>query len=132
MIRKMKRERGQALILVLILLAVGALMIVPVSRLTGDVQKSSQKYVQFSNEDYAADAAIEYGLWRLNWEPGYAASLPMGEKSEPFGVTLNGVTAWTTITAEAAGEELSGQDLMKAGRPGGGDRVHLHGELQVL
>jgi len=114
MIGKMKRECGQAFILVLILLTVGALVIVPTLRLTGDTLKSSQVYVQFSNEDYAADAATEYGLWRLNWEPGYAASLPIGVESEPFSITLNGVTAWTTITPQATpGDELGGQDLMK-------------------
>jgi len=110
----MKRQRGQALILVLIFLALGALTIVPILRLTGDILKSSQRYVQFSNEDYAANAALEYGLWRLNWEPGYARSLPMGVESEPFCVTLNGVTAWTTITPQATpGDLLYGQDLMK-------------------
>jgi len=110
----MKRECGQAFILVLILLTVGALVIVPTLRLTGDTLKSSQVYVQFSNEDYAADAATEYGLWRLNWEPGYASSLPVGVESEPFSITLNGVTAWTTITPQATpGDELGGQDLMK-------------------
>jgi len=118
MIGKMKRECGQAFILVLILLSVGALVIVPTLRLSSDTLKSSQVYVQFSNEDYAADAATEYGLWRLNWETGYASSLPIGVESPPFYITLNGVTANTTITPQATpGDELGGQDLMK-------DKIH--------
>jgi len=62
MTKRMKRERGQASILVLILLAVGSLMIVPVLCLSNNTLKSSQMYMQFANEDYAADAAMEYGL----------------------------------------------------------------------
>ena len=98
MAKRMKRERGQAFILVLILLAVGSLMIVPVLCLSSNTLKSSQMYMQFANEHYAADAAMEYGLWMLNWKPGYAASLPMGVERPPFYVTLNGVTANATIT----------------------------------
>jgi len=114
MAKRMKRERGQAFILVLILLAVGAVLIFPLLQLTSTTLKSSQMYGQFANEDYAANAALEYGLWRLNHEPGFAHSLTPGVESEPFCVTLNGVTAWTTITSYAdIGEELSGQDLMK-------------------
>ncbi|GAH89317.1 unnamed protein product, partial [marine sediment metagenome] len=46
--------------------------------------------------------------------PGFAATLPIGEESDPFCVTLNGVTAWTTITAQAiSGDYLGGQVLMK-------------------
>ncbi|GAI63621.1 unnamed protein product, partial [marine sediment metagenome] len=107
---EMRRERGQALILVLILLVVGTLLIVPLLQLLSTTTKSGEMYTQFIWEDYAADAALEYALWKLNCQPGFAASLPIGEESEPFGVMLNGITAWATITARASGEELSGQD----------------------
>ena len=110
----MKRELGQAFVLVLILLAVGGLLIVPFLQIVSTTVKSRQMYGQFINEDYAADAAIEYGMWRLKYEPGFAASLPPGQESEPFYVTLNGVTASTTVIAQAPPGQLSGQDL--AGR----------------
>ncbi|HEY82272.1 MAG TPA: DNRLRE domain-containing protein [Dehalococcoidia bacterium] len=108
----MRRESGQALILVLILLAVGALLLVPTLELTTTVLKSRQMYGQFIKEDYAMDAANEYGLWRVLWEPGYAASLPIGQESDPFTVTINGITVNTTITAQAT-EALSGVSLVK-------------------
>ena len=112
--KKMKRQCGQAFILVLILLAVGTLLIVPLLQLTQTTVKGSAMYGQFANEDYATNAALEYGLWRLNYEEGFVQSLIPGVESEPFSVTLNGVTAWTSITSHAdIGEDLSGQELMK-------------------
>ncbi len=113
----MKRERGQAFILVLILLAVGALLIVPILHTAYIVVKSRSMYGQFIMEDYAADAAVEYGMWRLKYEPGFAESLPIGTESDPFYITLNGITANTTVMAQALESELSGQAL--AGRADG-------------
>lgn len=63
----MKRERqaGQAFILVLILLAIGAMMIVPALRLTDTSLKSSQIIGGRAKSLYACDAAQEYVLWKL-------------------------------------------------------------------
>ena len=105
----MNRERGQALILVLILLAVGSLMIVPFLQLTYTVLKGRMMYAQFIKEDYAADAAIEYSLWRLNWEPGFTDNWTVGDNIT-FEVTLNGVTANITIIMHTT-EWLSGEGL---------------------
>ncbi|MDD5082135.1 MAG: hypothetical protein PHU08_02050 [Dehalococcoidales bacterium] len=112
----MKRERGQALILVLILLAVGTFLTIPFIQQVFTTTKSRQAFGQAINNDYAAEAAIEYGTWRLNYEDGFAASLPVGVESEPFYITLNGVTASGTVTASTTTGELSGQEL--AGRAG--------------
>jgi len=105
----LNRERGQALILVLILLAVGSLMIVPFLQLTHTVLKGRMMYAQFIKEDYAVDAAIEYSLWRLNWESGFADNMTVGDNAT-FEVTLNGVTANITITMHTI-EWLSGEGL---------------------
>ena len=108
----MKRERGQAFILVLILLAVGALLITPCLQITSTALKSRAIQAQFIKNDYAADAGVEYGLWRLRWEPDFADSLAVGEESDPFSVTVNGITVTTTITAQAP-EGLSDVGLAK-------------------
>ena len=105
----MNRERGQALILVLILLVVGSLMIVPFLQLTNTVLKGRMMYAQFIKEDYATDAAIEYSLWRLNWEPGFTDDWTVGD-NVTFEFTLNGVTANITITMHTT-EWLSGEGL---------------------
>jgi len=80
----MKRERGQAFILVLILLGAGAAMVVAFLQTASAVVSSRQMYGQFINDDYAADAAVEYGMWRLKHEAGFAESLPLGSESDPF------------------------------------------------
>jgi len=110
----MKKECGQALILVLILLGVGATLTIALLQSANTMLKTRQIYGKYINEDYAADAAVEYGMWRLKHEPGFAETLPIGTESDPFYVTLNGVTANTTILSQALEIPLSGQEL--AGR----------------
>lgn len=111
------KESGQALVLVLILLAVGALLIVPYLQTVSTALKSRQLFGQYINEDFAADAAIEYGMWRLKYDPGFTASLPVGVQSPPFYITLNGIEASTTVIAQAPTGQLSGQGM--AGRAQG-------------
>lgn len=60
-----KKEIGQAFILVLILLGIGALLVVPSLRLTGTSLTSSQIVERQTKGLYAADAAQEYILWKL-------------------------------------------------------------------
>ncbi|MFC1916191.1 DNRLRE domain-containing protein [Chloroflexota bacterium] len=107
----MKREQGQALILVLILLAMGALVIVPVLQMADVNLKARMVYGHSIKVDYTAEASTEYALWKLRWDPGFAASLPFGVPSDPLYVTLNGITASSIITAEAT-EVLSGIGLI--------------------
>ena len=65
---QMKREGGQAFILVLILLTIGALLIVPTLRLTYTSLKSSQIVGGQARALYAADAAQEYVVWKLRYD----------------------------------------------------------------
>ena len=58
-------EKGQAFIMVLILLLVGALLIVAVLSYAATTLKASQAFEKQVKEIYAADAGIEYGLWRI-------------------------------------------------------------------
>lgn len=60
-----KRESGQALILVLILLFIGGLMITPLLGFVSTGLKASQVYQQKTDELYAADAGVEYALWKI-------------------------------------------------------------------
>jgi hypothetical protein len=110
----MIKERGQAYIYVLILLGMGAVMIIAMLQTINTILPTRQIYGSFIKEDYAADAAVEYGMWRLKHEDGFAEGLPIGTESDPFYVTLNGVTANTTVSAQAYEYTFEGQDL--AGR----------------
>lgn len=59
------RQKGQALILVLIILAVGSLTIIPALRLTSTSLKNSAIVTDQIQALYSADAAQEYVLWKL-------------------------------------------------------------------
>lgn len=61
----MKRQEGQAFILVLILLAVGALMIVPGLNLTFTGLKSQRISENALTRVEVADAAVENALWQM-------------------------------------------------------------------
>ncbi len=63
-----KRQAGQALILVLILLTIGALLIVPVLRLTSTTLKSGQIVTDQIKTLYAAEAGQEYVMWKLMYD----------------------------------------------------------------
>ncbi|MBA7710306.1 hypothetical protein ES703_119246 [subsurface metagenome] len=64
----MRKQAGQAFILVLILLGIGALLVVPALRLTGASLTSSQIVERQVKGLYAADAAQEYILWKLLYD----------------------------------------------------------------
>ena len=99
-------ERGFAIVLVLILLGVGGLMIVPAVRLTNTQLLSRAVFAQDIRHDYTAEAAIVKGLWQVKHEPGFAASLEPGVDTPTDSVTLNGVTATSSIVSQATVGEL--------------------------
>jgi len=61
----MKRQRGQVFILVLILLAVGSLVIVPVVDYTTTALRSQQISEDKMAEQCVADSSVEDALWKL-------------------------------------------------------------------
>jgi len=77
-----KREAGQAFIMVLILLAIGALLIVPTLRLTGTALKGSQIVTQKVKALYAAEAAQEYVMWKLIYDDLASEFTYDGEEKE--------------------------------------------------
>ncbi len=99
----LQRQRGQAFILVLIMLAVGALVITPALNLSFTGLKG--RMAQRSNlmEYYAADGAQEYSQWRLT-DPAFVAELIASDNGTvgPFYIILNGVQAEYTITYQAS------------------------------
>ncbi len=70
---KIRHQMGQALIFVLILLAVGGLLIVPALRLTGTALMTSGVTDKKIREVYAADSGQEYIIWKLLYQ-NFAAS----------------------------------------------------------
>jgi len=91
-----KKQAGQALILVLILLAIGVLLVVPALRLTGTALMNSPIVEGQTKGLYAADAAQEYILWKLLYdglgaeftEDGQSAHYEFNVCEVPVGVTI--------------------------------------------
>jgi len=95
-----KKEVGQALILVLILLAIGALSLVPALRLTGTSLKSSQIVTQQTKAMYVVDAVQEYVMWKLLYDNFGAEFTYDGDtKTVPFNVC--GIQAEATVIMRA-------------------------------
>jgi hypothetical protein len=64
----LRKQAGQALPMVLVLLALGAMIIVPTLVLTTTNLKATRVVDQKTREVYAADAGIEHALWHLQSE----------------------------------------------------------------
>lgn len=114
-----KREGGQALILVLILLAVGVLLVVPALRLTATSLKSSQIVLPRVKALYAADAAQEFILWKLLHD-GLAMELMQSADPNPSAHydldvcgALVSVTVYMRATVGMGGVTLATDDVIK-------------------
>jgi len=107
-----KREAGQAFILVLILLAIGALVVVPALRLTTTVLQSNQAITQRNKGLYACEAAQEKILWMLyNDIDGVVSETLLADgDSISFTVDVCGTTVYAGITMRAT-EGLGGITL---------------------
>lgn len=62
----LRTEKGQALPMVLILMAVSGLIIAPLLSYMSSGLKVGKAYEKMADEFYAADAGIEDGLWQIN------------------------------------------------------------------
>ncbi len=59
------KEQGFALILVLVLMALGALAVTPSLQLASASLKPKAIHTEVLNDQYARDGAGEYGIWQL-------------------------------------------------------------------
>ena len=102
----MNNQRGQALILVLIALALGSLLITPTLNYvsTGLLETRLSKQQLF--EQYAADAAVEYGLWQLKYNVDGLTDELNPENPSNTSITVNGIEVpiTTEITQSSLGD----------------------------
>ncbi len=73
------RESGQALVLALILLALGSLLVVPGLNLSATSLKYHQLIEGKTLESYSADSGLEYVLCKLYNDPGAYTGTPLQE-----------------------------------------------------
>jgi hypothetical protein len=66
--KHLKRETGQALVVVLVLLMFGSLVMPPVLSYIGTVLKTGIGYQNKTDELYAADSGIEDAIWQIKYD----------------------------------------------------------------
>ena len=107
--KSIKGERGQALVLVLIMLLLGGLIIAPLLAYMGTGIKTGLVFEKKTDELYAADAGVEDAVWKIMSE---VASLPSEENPTPLTYTvadMNSKDAGVTVTYE--GKDSEGGDV---------------------
>jgi len=113
-----KKEIGQVLILVLILLAIGSLLVVPTLRLGSTSSLSSQVVGRQMKGLYACDAAQEYILWKLLYDTTWRnQQLQNDDDSDSFSFDVCGVPVSATVIMRAVAGEggmtLFGDDVIR-------------------
>ncbi len=93
----MNGERGQALPLAVIALALGMLVIAPFLGYASSHLIGSGTYRQGISEQYAADAGVEYAVWQLKYN-GLAESFTTEEPTRNDAININGMTVNIAIT----------------------------------
>jgi hypothetical protein len=94
-----KSERGAALPLVLIAIALGALVIPSFLNHTDASLISSKAYAQAIYTDYAVDAGVEHGIWNLKFG-GLKNQVPDVGNTVSYSVndTINNHSVYVTVT----------------------------------
>jgi hypothetical protein len=98
--KMIRDEKGQALVLVLILLLVGSLIIAPLLAFMGTGLKAGTTHEQKMDELYAADAGINDGMWQIKNDKlatkfaGYSPAYDSYDYYEHSG------DSWTYLLAE--------------------------------
>jgi hypothetical protein len=90
------KQRGYSLALVLIFLAMGSLLLVPMLRFTTTALQSKQLYSAGVLDQYARDAAAEFGVWQLLYGSA-TQTLTESDDTITSTVSLNGIDADITI-----------------------------------
>lgn len=125
----MKSQRWQALILVLIALALGSLLITPTLWYTSagvaEVRISEEQLLR----QYAADAAVEYSLWQLQYSiAGLTEQLNSENTSSSTSITLNGMEAVVTTAISQTPQTDSGTFPVLPSESG----IHLAAALEII
>ena len=91
-----KKEDGQAMLLVLILVMMASLVIAPLLNYMGTGIKADSVYASRTNSLYAADTGVKDAIWQL--ENGHYVPTQGGGATTPPAITANGVTESTSIS----------------------------------
>ncbi len=97
--KTMRGQKGQVFIMVLAVLAIGSLFLIPALFFMSTSSLASQNAVAQARGNYSADGGVEHALWRLRYEPGFAASLTGDPPTAHYSIDLNGTPTGVTVTS---------------------------------
>ena len=91
-------EKGQALVIVLVLVAFGGLVITPFLGHAGSGLIGSRLYGEAISQQYSSDAGVEHAIWDLTYGD-LASQLPYPGDNITYqlGEAINGITPDITV-----------------------------------
>ncbi|MGD0795350.1 MAG: hypothetical protein ABR958_07195 [Dehalococcoidales bacterium] len=111
----MKDERGQALPVAIVALAIGALVVVPFLSHAGSSLIGSKVHGNILAEQSAADAGVEHAIWSLTWGNLARQFTHAGDQvSYQLEETINGFNPAITITANVTSQNGTLGDIANA------------------
>ncbi|MCH8919196.1 MAG: hypothetical protein IIA23_00610 [Chloroflexi bacterium] len=123
-IHKVAQDRGQALPLALVALAVGTVLVAPFLTNVSVNLLASRKTDEAIADYYSTDAGIEWGLWRLKNDPTLTTSSTYTETPlQPTPATINSDAFPTTEIRFASGAGAS-ETITPAWQSGGGPQCY--------
>ena len=126
---RVKGQRGVALILVLIALAVGSLLITPTLNYVYTGLHRIPIKERLLLEQYTADAAIEYGLWQLEYNvDNITGQLSIENPSSSTSIIVNGQEVALNTEISMSPESDNGSFPMPPSQSG----IHIAVALDVL
>ena len=90
-------ESGRALVITLILVALGVLLVTGLLYYVSTSQLATRAAREQTTEHYSTDAGVEYGLWQLQYG-GLTNTLTITNPFQVFTLTINGQTVVITVT----------------------------------
>ncbi len=129
-----RSEAGQSLPAALITLAVASLLLTPFLTFVSSRSLGTGVAQETFNNLYAADAGVEYGIWRLLNVPSFRSQADLNAgtaQNLAFPGSLNGITPTISITALPIGSWFDREPAPKKINNGGslayagGDRVFV-------
>ncbi len=111
-------EKGQALVIVLVLVAFGGLVIAPFLGHAGNSLIGSRIYGEAINQQYSSDAGVEHAVWDLTYSDlADQLTLPGASTSYQLGEAINGIAP--NITVSRGWETIASDDFESGGWAGG-------------
>ena len=107
------KEQGQVMIMALIVLTLGGLVITPTLNHMATGAKSTVIHKRLTGELYAADAGVEYAMWRIKSgiETPFSTSISVGGTS--VNITVTRVTSANIPDVPILSEDLTQSDRIK-------------------